>query len=535
MKKLSYILIIIFTVSWLSSCDNMLDVKNPNRQSSADFWKTEDDLAEGVIAIYSRMLTDGAFGRMTQSLNDVRSDGVWSESPWTIYPLTGDFTVNNDYDVLTWLWREFYIMVYRSNLVLEKSEAIEFDNTDHGNRLVGQALFLRAFTYYNLTENYQQVPLILSVQQNASEYYPTSTSRDSILDQIEIDLKEAMSLLPKSYKNVTGPDKGQLGRATWGSAAGLLGKVYMIRKKYNEAAQVLKQIIDSGEYELVDNYGDNFTFDNENNKESIFEIQFGNFGTDENWVGLSTANWIQGHALGYNYGLIEFGAWGDMKPTHWLYEEFKKERCVDNKLDPRLYWTLVSYEPEYDTYGDYRTNTVFGASPYTDGRYPKLNGDSIFIAKYTYSRLPGHTAEQDGVRLGNVINYRFMRYAEVLLLYAEAMLEQGQSSTALDYINMIRERVDLKTLDAGTMNDQQIMDELIHQRTIEFGVEGIRYYDIKRWGWLYNSEKLSELVSHDDEFKTWTQGHEYLPIPTSEMDTNPNLSGNSANASTSAE
>jgi starch-binding outer membrane protein, SusD/RagB family len=535
MKKVTYFIIAIFVLGLFSSCDDRLDVSNPNDQSSGDFWKTEDEIAEGVIGIYNRLLTDGAYGRMLPSLSDVRGDDVWSESPWTVYPLTGDFTIWSSYDVLTWLWREYYIMIYRSNLMLEKAAEVDFENAEHGERLVGQALFLRAFSNYHLTENFEQVPLILEVQRNADTYYPKTTSRDSILDQIEIDLMDAMDLLPDSYTTVSGPDEGQLGRATWGSAAGLLAKVYAIRSKWTEAEGVLLDIINSNLYDLVDDYGDNFTYDNENNIESLFEIQFGNYGTEDNWWSLSTANWRQAHALGFNYGLVEFGAWGDMKPTQWLYDQYKIERTGSGQLDPRLYWTLVSDEPEYDSYGGGITNSVFGASPFTDGTYPKLNGDSIFIAKYTYARIPGHTAEQDGQMMNNIINYRFMRYAEIILLYAEALCEQSRNAEAVPYINLIRERADLTLLSAGTMSDVEIWDELMHQRVLELSIEGIRHIDIKRWGMFYDTEKLAELQMHDDEFETWTPGHEYLPIPSSEMDQNPNLDGNSANESEAAE
>jgi len=535
MKKLKYLLVAIISLGMLFSCEDQLDVSNPNRQSSGDFWETEEQIAEGIIGIYNRLLTDGAYGRMTPSLLDLRGDDTWSESPWTVYPLTGDFTIFSAYDVLEWLWREYYIMVYRANLMLEKAADVEFENEAHGDRLVGQALFLRAFTYYHLTENYETVPLIIETQDNADEYYPASTSRDSILDQIEADLLAAAPLLPDSYSTVTGPDRGQLGRATSGAAHGLLAKVYMIREKWSDAEPVLRDIITNGPYALVDNYGDNFTYDNENNSESVFEIQFGDFGTDENWWSLSTANWRQGHALGFNYGLTEFGAWGDVKPTQWLYDQYKIERTEDGLLDPRLYWTLISYEPEYDTYTDGRSNLIFGESPYTDGTYPRMNGDSIFIAKYTYARIPGHTAEQDGLRLGNVINYRFMRYAEILLLYAETLCELDRHDEALPYINQIRNRAGLSTITAGSLTDAEIFEELHHQRVLELAVEGVRHIDIKRWGWFYDNDKLNELATHDDEFETWSAGHEYLPIPSGEMDTNPNLSGNAANASEAAE
>lgn len=535
MNKIKYILITLIGIGLLGSCDDKLDVENPNAQDSSGFWKTESEISEGVTAIYNRLLTDGCYARMTPSLNDVRGDDVWSESPWTIYPLTGDFTVFSEYDVLSWMWREWFIMVYRANLVLDKANGVSFTDESYKNRLVGQALFLRAFAYYNLTESYEQVPLSTQVQDNADEYYPETNSRDEILAQIVEDLTTALDMLPESYDDVNGVDAGQTGRATWGAAAGLLARVYMIQERWPEAENLLSEIIKLDIYELVPDYSDNFTYSNENNIESLFEVQFGNFGTADNWWSLSTSDWRQAHCIGYNYGLTEFTAWGDLKPTHWLYEQFKKERTADGLLDPRLYSTLVSYEAEYDTYTDGRTNEIFGVNPYTDNGandpklYPKINGDSIFIAKYTYSRIPGHSQESDGVMLNSIINYRVIRYAEILLNYAEVLCMQGQYGDALPFINQIRERANLSTVPAGSLSDEQIWDELMHQRVLELSIEGIRHFDIKRWGWFYKADKLEELKSHDDEFETWVNGKEYLPIPSSEMDLNPNLSGNSNN------
>jgi tetratricopeptide (TPR) repeat protein len=529
MKYLKYIFLILPLLVSLSSCDNYLNVSNPNLQTSADFWKTESQIAEGVVAIYDRLILDGTYQRTLPALEDVRGDDVNSQSPWTIYPLTGNFTVHSDYDVLQWPWRDLYELIAKANLVFYYAPNVTFSDQDYKNRLLGQAYFLRGLAYYELAENYQKVPLVLTKPLDQTQYYPATASDTALWASIESDLTKAQSMLPQSYDNVSGPDQGQKGRATWGAATGLLGKVYMIRKEYAKAAVELKKVIDSKVYSLVKNYGDNFTMSNENNSESLFEIQFGNFGTAENWVGEPSSSWRQASALDFPYGIPQFGAWGDFHPTHWLYNEFKKERCKDGTLDPRLYWTIVSYEKEYNSYTDGRSNTIFSSQPYSTGVLDSTN-NTIYIAKYTYARIPGHTLEADGIRDNSGINYRFMRYSEVLLLYAEALNELGQTSSAYQYIQQVRDRVDLPDLSVTqpNMTQDQMRDQIAHERALELGIEGVRFFDIMRWGWLYNSTKLTELQSHDSEFNTWVAGHEYLPIPQIELDDNPNLIPNSA-------
>jgi len=386
--------------------------------------------------------------------------------------------------------------------------------------------------YYELAQSYQVCPLVLTKPLDQSEYFPNTAPEDSIWAAIESDLLKAQSMLPQSYDNVSGPDQRQRGRATWGAATGLLGKLYMIKGEYDKAATEFKQIMDANIYQLVSNYGDNFNLSSENNSESLFEIQFGNFGVTANWVEPSVSSWTQGSALNYPYGLTQYGAWGDFHPTQWLYSEFKKERCKDGALDPRLYWTIVSYEKEYDNYTDGRSNVIFNERPYSINKLDSTN-NAIYIAKYTYARIPGHTLEGDGRTAPNSeINYQFMRYAEILLLYAEALNElNGPTADVYRYIQMVRDRANLPDLatTAPGMSQDQMRDQISHERALEFGIENIRFFDIMRWKWLYDSSKLAMLRSHDAEFNTWVKGHEYLPIPQGELDTNPNLSGNSAN------
>jgi hypothetical protein len=533
MKHLKYIMAAISITLLLASCDSNLDVANPNLQTSVDFWKNESQISEGVTAIYNRLIIDGTYQRTLPALKDVRGDDVNSQSPWTIYPLTGTFSVHADYDVLQWPWRDLYQVISKANLVFYNAPNVTYSSPDYKNRLLGQAYYLRALAYYELMENYQAVPLVLTKPVDQTHYYPKTATKEETLAAIESDLVNAQSMLPKTYDNVTGADKGQKGRATWGSATGLLGKLYMIEQKWSDAATQLKTIIDSKQYSLTANYGDNFTMSNENNSESLFEVQFlGDMGTTANWVGDPSSTWKQASALDFPYGMVAFGAWEDFHPTQWLYNEFKLERCKDGKLDPRLYWTIVSYESEYDTYpaADGRSNTMFGIKPYQINRLNK-NNKKIYIAKYTYARIPGFTAEGNGQADNSGINYRVMRYSEILLLYAEALNElNGPTSDVYAAIQQVRNRAnlpDLATAQPG-LTQSAMRDQISHERALELGIEGVRFYDIMRWGWLYDNTKLAMLRSHDPEFNTWAPGHEYLPVPQVELDVNPNLKPNSA-------
>ncbi len=548
MNKLKYILFTFIIVGLLSACEDKLNVENPNAQDSSSFWKTEDDIAEGVIAIYTKFLNDGSFMRGGAMLLDVRGDDVYGESPDLLWNNSGQFI--DSFEGTSWPWRDYYMMIYRANLVLEKAEGVTFEDPAYKNRLLGQAYFLRGLAYYYITEYYCDAPLVLSVAANSDEYYPEQSTRAQIIAQVKTDLLTAMDMLPESYDNVTGADKGQTGRATWGAAAAFLARTYMMNYEWDNAETLLNTVIGKGIYSLVADYGDNFTEANENNAESVFEVQFGNFGTAANWVSESTTEWIQGSALPMGYGLntdyagVGYGGWSDAGCTRWIYDEYKKERCEDGTLDPRLYWSIVSIEDEYDTYTDGRSNIIYGdtLNLYTNTALRKevISGtdttyvDTFAIAKYTHARVPGWTEKEDAASLtSSGINYRVVRYAEILLNYAECLIVGGEHATAMTYVNMIRERAGLSILDAGTMTDDEIEIEYHHQRALELAIESIRGNDIRRWGWFYDIDKMEMLMARDFEFETWTQGYEYYQIWTSELAANPNLTGNSHNNATS--
>ncbi|HYQ58769.1 MAG TPA: RagB/SusD family nutrient uptake outer membrane protein [Draconibacterium sp.] len=524
-------LIVLFTIS---ACDSELEVSDPNSMTTADYWQNEEHMGEAVIGIYNAFLTSEYYGRMLQSFTDSRSDDTFGDSGWELYPKVSNFTILPDEGFMANFWSNLYQMIFRANQVLDRIDEIEFSDSNYKGRLKGQALFLRAFTYYHLQNLYGKIPLILETPKSAEEYYPSQATPEAIWQQLETDLATCESLLPQSYANVSGPDAGQIGRATWGSAAGLLAKVLVQQGKNGEAKTQLKKIIDSDMYDLVDNYFDNFTFENENNEESLFEIQFGIFGTAENWAGAPRADWRQATGVNYNYGISNFTAWEDFEATQWFYEQFYEERTVNGRIDPRCYFSVVYNEPEYDTelYDDDpwgRRNKVFGVNPWTD--IPNFDGSKYYIAKWTYARIPGYTQESGGVRLNSEINQRVIRYADILLLYAEMIneTEGGPTADTYKYINMVRNRVNLPDLPAG-MSQQEMREQIYHERLLELGIEGVRWYDMLRWGWLEDPSMVAELKVRDPhDFPTFTPGKELLPIPNTERDVNPNLEPNSNN------
>ena len=322
-------------------------------------------------------------------------------------------------------------------------------------------------------------------------------------------------MLPVNYDNVSGPDAGQKGRATKGAALSYLGKAYLFNHNYEEAKAYFKQVIDLNEYSLVDDYRDNFTLENENNSESIFEVQFSREagGVDLGWGGAPASAWGKTSARAITYAPRGFG-WTDVQPTQTLFEEFLKEKTVDGKTDPRLNATIAWNDPEgYMLYGqDFAT--------YYANNPADLN--ALFVNKYENS--DGSRTDEFDWRSG--INERIMRYADVLLMYAETLNETGDTEGAYDYVQMVRDRVnlpDLRTVKPN-MTQQEMFDQIAHERFLELALEGHRFDDIRRWGWL--NTRLDWLIQRDPEFQTYQEGREYFPIPQLEVDNNPGTEQN---------
>ena len=571
MKRFKIFLTVLSLIGGMTACDDALNVQNPNNQTTYDFGDSESELKEAIIACYNRIRLEGTFARVGYTLDAVRGDEVWNSSQqWYLeydnLNSPGTIGIGDE-----WPWRDNYHVVNRTNFVLSKVDGVQMSEASY-NQIAGQALFLRALAYYHLATYYQAVPLITDYKSYSdintmyASNKPTDggvSQQDLVFDQIEADLTRAMQLLPS--RDAGG--EWAKGRATCGAAAGYLARALMFRHKFQEAYAVLKDIIAGkyGRYELTADYGDNFREGAayENNIESLFEVQFLDFGTggtDEEWTPVNiSSEATQGHAVESNYASQELGSWGDLAGSPWLYNLFKKETSTDGRLDPRLYWTLITFENEYNNYtgqktaaypnGDPRSNTIYQKNITATPLSNNAQG-GISIAKFTNARNNIYSSITNGLHCG--VNLRLMRYSDVLLRAAECENEiNGPTQVAIDYINQVRRRVALKDLKLADFPSANALFEQIAnvERPKEFGCENGRGIDLLRWGFFYDAGRLQQLVEHgyykldgkastdvltaetatSSSFKYYYKGHEYFPIFQSTLNANPNLVGNSAN------
>ena len=583
MKKISYLFSVILVMGSMVSCDKYLNVKNTNVQNTFDFGSTEEEIQEAVIACYNRIRLEGSFARVGYMHDVVRGDETWN--PQNAWYLPADhLNSGGTIDVTDqWIWR-----VNRCNYVLSLVEKVNTAKPSY-QYMRGEALFLRALAWYTMATYYQMIPLFTDYSQYGSleTIFAKNVSIDEAFDRIELDLQEAMTLLPKRDKG----GEWAKGRATCGAAAGYYARALMFRHKFAEAQTVLKDLMNStdggneryGHYELMADYGANFREGSayENNAESLFEVQFMDYGTggsDEEWTPVNiSSNATQGHALEANFGPGTFGGWGDVAMSNWLYNLYKAETCTDGRLDPRLYWTAATYEPEYSSYTDVKTHAYPNGDPRKNEIYgQKISNDlavlatlrtnndngGIPVAKWTNARTGLYSTVVTGLHCG--INIRLMRYSDVLLRYAECVNETEGPANAIPYINKVRKRVALADLDAANFTTADKLFEQIAnvERPKEFGCENGRGVDLIRWGFFYDTKRLQQIAEHsryifekydaanpaiittanlnakggaapaatDDSYTSYyTVGHEYFPIFQGIRNENPNITGNSAN------
>ena len=569
--KISFALLL--GLGTLTSCDSKLDVSNPNQQTSDIFGQDVSDLEESVIACYNHIRMEGTFARVGYMLDVCRGDEVWNSSQVWYMPFD-DLNVAFTDEIGQWPWRDWYYTIKVCNFVTSELDMDSGNYNESLQRIKGQALFLRGLSYYMLAGYYQNPMLITdySVYNSLTDLYQPNSSYDEVWDQVEKDFAEAMKLLPKRD---AGGQWAQ-GRATCGAAAGFYARALMMRHKYSEALEVLKAIINGqyGTYKLMANYGDNFREGSkyENNDESLFEVQFldyGSQGVDDEWTPVNTSpNATQGSAIESNFGPGDCGGWADLSASPWLYNLFKAERTTSGGLDPRLYWTIGTYEAEWDgfEYGN-KIYNVKQTDEWTNKDIPVVTNNNyggLPVAKNTNLRTGLYDKVVTGLHCG--INLRIMRYSDVLLRAAECENEvSGPTQQAIDWINQVRNRAGLANLNLSDFDSKDKLFEQIAnvERPKEFGCEFGRGFDLIRWGWFYDAGRLQQLKDHaavnfwtksnyadgvidftpkdavdysscsKSSFDNWINGHEFFPIYQGTLNDNPNLVGNSANNSTS--
>lgn len=505
MRNSKIILFTILCMAFASSCDEqLLDVSNPNQATSDTFWKSEQDAIKGTNASYEPLTYDGMYTRFVHVAQDLRGDDARGDSPWGAIQDVGNFSLNSTSGGLPIMWDQMYQGVFRTNQVIANIPDIEMDENLKA-RLMGEAKFLRSHYYFKLVKLFRNVPLILEPIADPDEYFQPQAPPQDVWNQIIQDLTDAQSVLPQTYSE-------DIGRATWGAATAYLGKAYLFNEQWELADTEFKKIIDSGLYSLVPDPRWNGDLEHENNEESIFEIQFSTQvgGTEIGWGGTPSPNWGERQARSITFAPVGYG-WADTVPTQFLRDAFKSESTTLGEDDPRLYATMFYDRPGMTVYGD-NFQEVYSAD---------LN--QIFWRKYE-SDTPGGVETPQGSGL----NFRVMRYADVLLMYAETRNELGDQATAAQYIQMVRDRANLPDREAefAGLSQEAMRDRIAHERLLELAGEGKRFDDILRWGWLEDPEKLEMLKQRDREFEGYAPGREWLPIPQNELDSNPNVTQN---------
>lgn len=507
----------VCSIILLFGCSKQLDQANPNSQTSSTYWQSQADAINGVNACYQTFLEDGGYMRFTPILLNIQGDDVHSNSPWTAISNVGKFQLGTaDGSGYAWSFDEFYQGIFRCNQVLQYVPSITMDQALK-NRILGQAYFLRGLYYFHLVDEFGSVPLPTQVAQ----VLPQSSVADG-WNRIKSDFKSASSLLPVQYATAGGVDQNDLGRATKGAAMAYLGKAYLFNKNFDSASVQFKAVIDLGIYGLMPNYKDNFTETAENNKESVFELQFSLTagGTDLQWQGVPSSTWGFYSARAITFAAPNFG-WTDVQPTQTALAEFRQEKTIAGKIDPRCVATIF-YNDTVDTH--------LATTPMYQTTFQSTYASSIAYQNDVYCRKyengEGNKPNEFDWKSG--INERLMRYADVLLMYAECQNELGNTAECAKYIQMVRTRATLpdKTAAFSAFTQAQMRDQIGHERMLEFCLEGHRFDDIRRWGWLSDPTKLAWLKSRDPEFNSYIVGRELLPIPQTEIDNNSGVKQN---------
>jgi tetratricopeptide (TPR) repeat protein len=495
----------------VTSCEKYLEleIENPNRIDESNFWKTGDDALQGINAVYGNFYRNGSpYSRWLPFYMDVRSDDGYSTSPWPeLRSVSGLNITQYSFEVNYDTWWHHWRGIFRANQVLAYVPDITMDEAVK-SRILGEAKFLRAVYYYNLVSIWGSVPLILDPSK--ADDKPSQVPQTQVWAQIEKDLTEAAQALPPSY---TGDD---IGRATRGAAYGYLGRAHMQQREWQQAADAFQWLISgpgASLYGLVANYRDNFMHTTENNTESVFEVQFkmrpensGEDGPTSN-VGTSRAPF---------FGPPIDGSFSDANMQRWVLNEFHQEKTTTGQRDPRLAVTAL-YDSTDERGPDF--TQVYGAT-FTARNFNNDVKNRVWYHKY----LDDYFLTREA--FNSPINFRALRFADVLLLYAEALNNLNRTPEAYPYVDRVRERAGLTKLSVVKpgMTQQQFQQQLEHERITELTGEAVRWNDLARWGYFDDAAKLAILKARDSEFNNFQIGrNKYMPIPQSEIDINPNL------------
>ncbi len=433
MKQIKYIRALLVFCMFLitGSCSKQLDIVPQSQVTSSNFYKSTDDINQAVVGCYNALAANGEYGENFLFFMEVAADNAKTANLTNSGGIYGDFDVFRvaaDNPVLDQTWSACYTGIQRCNILLNRIGNISMPDSLKAIR-IGEAKFIRALTYFNMVRIWGAVPLVTKeVTDPFTEFDHGRDDTSLVYKQIITDLSEAALALPLKQ---TGSN---IGRATQGAAKTLLGKVYLTQHNFIQASQVLKAVVDSGTYQLLPNFANIFGSGNKNNNESIFEIQYSNSVVS---LGSGFSNYFAIDAS--NIGGIGQVLAYDI-PTNAFIDSFSVN-------DLRRNGTLNKLNKKY---------------------YCKK-----FVDPAPVQNLDGNT------------NFMVLRYADVLLMLAEAINEMGFTANgdAFNYINQVRQRAGLANITSSNTPDQPSFRLAIEkERKYELAFENHRWFDLVRTG-----------------------------------------------------
>lgn len=472
---------------------SFLEQKVPGALPADQFYKTDQDATQAVTAIYDLMTahynTNWTSLYMVKTmLSDESNAGGSGPGDQEGYQRLDDYTFDAQNDKVRGAWNLLYGAIYRANNVINKVD----DATTLRKRLIAEAKFLRALNYLDLVTLWGDVPLVTK-EISPSQFTTTPRAKkEDVYALIVKDLQDAISVLPEKSA-YSGAEKF---RASKGAAQALLGRAYLYQQKWTEAATQLSAVISSGQYGLEPSIGKAFSRAGEFGLESVFEINYsdynynwGNFPWD--WQPESNIHiQLMGPRSDYYIKAPSdslLGGWGFNTPKKKLYDAYVA--AGDNN---RRVQTVMSVDELKAMGGDWTTTNAWDFEGYFQRKYGSFSSQTS-------------TSGGDVAELNYGTNWRLIRYADVLLMAAEAYYRANDEVKSRQYLNLVRQRSGLSDVSAsGTA----LFDAIVQERQLELAFEGFRFVDLVRWGLA--QQELGPLG-----FKTGK--HEVLPIPNQDV------------------
>jgi starch-binding outer membrane protein, SusD/RagB family len=496
MKSIKYITAILLVIS-ITSCKKYLDKAPLDSINTANFFKTEADAIAAINGAYQPL--------QWPKLYNLR---IWSTDIWAGNSIVGagggtdgietqdiaNFVTSTDNAAALDIWRGPAPGILRCNLVLKNVPGMNI-SPSLKDRILGEAHFLRAHYYFILVRLFGDVPLITEPQTPEDDLRPSRTPKEKVYELILNDLNEAVNLLPERSA-YSGAD---IGRASKGSAVGMLAKVQLTLGNYAETVLLCRQVTSLG-YRLNADYADNFNPATENSAESLFEVQFQGKTSYSFWDNENQASWVSTFTGPRNSNFVG-GGYGWNQPVEEFVNQYE---AGDNRKDKTILYVGC---PPFDSQ-DYQasfSNTGF-------------NLRKFLVPK---SVSPDYDT--------NPADWPVLRYSDVLLMEAEALCELNRldeaqaASTSIDAggpLNRVRRRAGLP--DVQGLSQAALREKIRKERRMELAFEGSRWYDLVR----YDNGQYAADFFHSIGKTNFAAKHLLLPIPQKEIDANPNLSQN---------